>query len=259
MPDAILTREPDAAAPYAAALETLGLATIAMPVTKFDPANEDDRAKLATAATHLDRFDAILIASPRAAEALLAAMGGDVTGLWGAGAPKVWAIGAASQAALARAGITAAVPAKADAAGLADAVIAGGLARRILLPRAEGGRDEGIAALEAAGATVEAITAYRTVPVAVDDPVIADGLAALDRGSPALVALFAPSQVTALEAILASRGGLSLATLPCPLVAIGATTAAAITAAGATVAATAESPTPEGMAKAAAAVYPSTS
>lgn len=254
MPDAILTREPDAAAPYAAALEPLGLAAVAMPVTRIDPANDDDRAKLANAATHLDRFDAILIASPRAAEALLAAMGGDVTGLWGAGAPKVWAIGAASQAALARAGITAAVPAKADAAGLAEAVIAGGMARRILLPRAEGGRDEGIAALEAAGATVEAIVAYRTVAVAADDAAIADGVAALDRGA-ALVAMFAPSQVTALDAILAARGS-ALAKLACPLVAIGATTAAAITAAGATVAAAAESPTPEGMAKAAAAVYP---
>jgi uroporphyrinogen-III synthase len=254
VPDAILTREPEVAAPYAAALEPLGLAAIAMPVTKFDPAGDEDRARLATAATHLERYDAILIASPRAAEALIAAMGGDVTGLWGATAPKVWAIGAASQAALARAGVTASVPPKADAAGLADAVIAGGMARRILLPRAEGGRDEGIAALEAAGATVDAITAYRTVAIAVDDPAIADGLAALDRG-PALIALFAPSQVTALDSILAARGGGSLAALGCPLVAIGATTAAAITAAGATVAAAADAPTPEGMAKAAAAVY----
>jgi uroporphyrinogen-III synthase len=253
VPDAILTREPDAAAPYAAALAPLGLTAVAMPVTKFDPASDEDRAKLATAATHPGRYDAILVASPRAAEALIAAMGGDVTNLWGAGAPKVWAIGAATQAALARAGVTAAVPPKADAAGLAEAVIAGGMARRVLLPRAEGGRDEGIAALEAAGATVDAITAYRTVAVGLDDPLIADGLAALDRG-PALVALFAPSQVSALDTILAARGS-SLATLGCPLVAIGATTAAAITSAGATLAAAAEAPTPEGMAKAAAAVY----
>ena len=248
MPDAILTRDPEAAAPYAAALEPLGLRAIAMPVTRIDPASDDDRAKLAAAVAHRDRYDAILVASPRAAEALLAATGGDVTLLWGAGAPKVWAIGAATQAALARAGITAAVPPKADAAALADAVIAGGMARRILLPRAEGGRDEGIVALEAAGATVDAIVAYRTVAVAADDEAIAAGLAALDRGA-ALVALFAPSQVTALDAIR------SLKSLTCPLVAIGATTAAAIVAAGAVVAAAAEAPTPEGMAKAAAAVY----
>jgi uroporphyrinogen-III synthase len=250
--DAVLTREPAAAAAYAAALDPLGLAVVAMPVTRFDAPADEDRARLVAAALHLSRYDAVLIASPRAAEALVSAMGGDVTALWGTGAPKVWAIGAASAAALARAGVTAAVPPKADAAGLADAVIAGGMARRILLPRAEGGRDEGIAALEAAGATVDAITAYRTVPVAADDPAIAAGLAAVTGGQAGLVALFAPSQVTALDAIL---GG-GLATLTCPLVAIGATTAAAISAAGATVAAVAEAPTPEGMAKAAAAVYP---
>jgi uroporphyrinogen-III synthase len=238
VPDAVLTRDPDAAAPYAAQLATLGLDVVAMPVTRIDPASDEDRARLAAAATHLDRYDAVLIASPRAAEALLAAMGGDKTGLWGASAPKVWAIGAASQAALARDGIAAALPPKADAAGLAEAVIAGGMARRILLPRAEGGRDEGIAALEAAGATVDAIVAYRTVPVGADDAGIAAGLAAIDRGA-AFIALFAPSQVTALEAILASRGG-SLRGLACPLVAIGATTAAAIAATGAAVGATAD-------------------
>jgi len=254
VPDAVLTRDPDAAAGYASALAGVGLGVVALPVTRIDPAGDEDRARLATAATHLDRYDAVLIASPRAAEALVAAMGGDVTGLWGAGAPKVWAIGAASQAALARAGVTASVPIKADAAGLADAVIAGGMARRILLPRAEGGRDEGIVALEAAGATVDAIVAYRTVAVAADDPALAAGLAAVD-GGPALIAMFAPSQVTALAAILAARSG-ALAALACPLVAIGGTTAAAITAAGGRVAATAASPTPEGMAKAAASVYP---
>jgi uroporphyrinogen-III synthase len=259
VPDAVLTREPAAAAAYAAVLAPLGLGVVAMPVTRTEAAADEDRAKLAAAVAHLSRFDAVLVASPRAAEALVAAMGGDVTGLWGAGAPKVWAIGAATQAALARANITAAVPGKSDAAGLAEAVIAGGMARRILLPRAEGGRDEGIAALEAAGATVEAITAYRTVAVPADDESIAVGVNALAGEPPAaLVALFAPSQVTALDAILAARGTslAGLGALGVPIVAIGGTTGAAITAAGATIAAVAESPTPEGMAKAAAAVYP---
>lgn len=254
MPDAVLTRDPEAAAPYAAALSALGLHMIAMPVTRTDPASDEDRAKLAALMAHVDRYDALLVASPRAAESVIAATGGDLTLLWKA-ATKVWAIGAATQAVLGRAGITAAVPTKADAAGLAEAVIASGGAKTILLPRAEGGRDEGIIALEAAGATVESITAYRTVPVDAGDPTIADGLRAIDTGSPALIALFAPSQVTALDAILSARGGLSLRRLVCPIVAIGSTTAAAIEAAGAKVAAIAPAPTPEGMAKAAAAVY----
>jgi uroporphyrinogen-III synthase len=253
VPDAVLTRDPEGAAPYAAALSSLGLSVIAMPVTRTDPASDEDRAKLAAAMAHIDRYDALLVASPRAAESVVAATGGDLTLLWKANT-KVWAIGQATQAALGRAGITAAVPAKADAAGLAEAVIAAGGAKSILLPRAEGGRDEGVAALEAAGATVESITAYRTVAVDAADKAIADGLVALSKDKAALLALFAPSQVTALDAILVERK-LQLAALKCPIVAIGATTAAAIEAAGATVGATAAAPTPEGMAKAASAVY----
>jgi uroporphyrinogen-III synthase len=120
----------------------------------------------------------------------------------------------------------------------------------VLVPRAEDGRDEAIAILAAAGVTVDAITAYRTVPADPADPVVARGLDVLRRGDAAVCALFAPSQVAALDALLAIRH------TPAVFAAIGATTAAALRAAGAAHVVAAESPTPEGLANAVAAVYP---
>ena len=97
---------------------------------------------------------------------------------------------------------------------------------------------------------------YRTLATASDDPILGAGLAALASGPAAAVAcaVFAPSQVAALDALLGIR---AIAT---PFVAIGETTAAALRAAGAPAGAIAVAlaPTPEGLAKAVAAVYPPT-
>jgi uroporphyrinogen-III synthase len=62
--------------------------------------------------------------------------------------------------------------------------------------------------------------------------------------------MFAPSQVTALDAVLAIRR------VTAQFAAIGDTTAAALRAAGAAAVVVAGAPTPEGLAKAVSAVYP---
>jgi uroporphyrinogen-III synthase len=124
--------------------------------------------------------------------------------------------------------------------------------KRVLVPRAEAGRDDAIEILRAAGVEVEAVTAYRTVPVAADDPAIARGRALLVAGEAAVCVVFAPSQVAALDALVGIR------TLATRFAAIGETTALALREAGAEVIAVAASPTPEGIANAVAAVYPAT-
>jgi len=63
-------------------------------------------------------------------------------------------------------------------------------------------------------------------------------------------AVFAPSQVAALDAVFGIRR------IAAPFAAIGETTAAALRTAGAAVVAVADAPTPEGLAKAVSAVYP---
>lgn len=239
----MITRETEAAAPYAAALAPLGLEVVALPVTRTAPAR--DPGELARA---LERggYAAIVVASARAAAALEAARGA-------ASLPEVWAVGPATARALERAGIAAKVPRGArDAASLAKALLAERAlsGKRVLVPRAEDGRDEAIAILREAGAEVDAIVAYRTVPVPADDPGLAYGVSLLRDGAVAVCAMFAPSQVAALDALVGIR-----AVTAC-FVAIGETTAAALRQAGAGCVAVADSPTPEGLAKAVSAVYP---
>ena len=189
----------------------------------------------------------ILVASARAAQALARARGH-------APLPEVWAVGPATAAALQAAGIPALQPAAAiDASTLAAALLGARalVGKKVLVPRADEGRDEAITMLRAAGALVDDIAAYRTVPISADDAELAVPRSLLVTGKVAVCAVFAPSQVTALARLLGS-----LAALPTRFVAIGETTAAALHAAGVSEVGVADRPTPEGLANAVAAVYP---
>jgi uroporphyrinogen-III synthase len=243
MAHAVITREADAAAPYVAALAALGLDCVAMPVTCTAPPRDPGEL---TRALERGGHVAIVVASARAASALASLRGG-------AALAEVWAVGPATARALAGAGIPAVVPRGVrDAATLAQALVAerAVAGQRVLVPRAEDGREEAIAILRDAGAEVEAIAAYRTVPASADDPALAHGLALLRRGAVAVCAVFAPSQVAALDVLVGVRA------ITARFAAIGETTATALRAAGATRVAVAGAPTPEGLAKAVSAVYP---
>jgi uroporphyrinogen-III synthase len=240
---AVITRDAAAAAPYAAALEPLGLEGLALPITRTAPARDPGELVRALAR---GGYAAIVVASARAAIALDAARGG-------AALPEIWAVGPATARALAAAGIPAQLPPVArDGAAVATALVAARrlAGQRVLVPRAEDGRDEAIAILRAAGAEVDAIAAYRTVPADAGDPEVAPGLALLRRGEVAVCAVFAPSQVAALDALASVRG------ITAAFAAIGETTAAALRDAGARAVVVAGGATPERLAKAVSAVYP---
>src|SRR5262245_60734527 len=166
---AVVTRDREGAAPYAAALAPLGLEVVAMPVTRSEP--PADPGALARA---LERggHTAIVCASARAAAALVAAAAaGPGPGI--AALPEVWAVGPATAGGLAAAGIRAILPdGVRDGASLARALVAArGLAgARVLVPRAEEGREEAIALLRAAGAEIDDVIAYRTVAAPAGDP-----------------------------------------------------------------------------------------
>lgn len=281
MPYAVATREPGRAAPYLEALAPLGLTGLAMPVTITAPV--EDLAPLAAALSSLGDGDLVIVASARASElvaAELARFSAAPSGVaW-------WAVGASSAAPLARLGISVATAPRASAAGVAEAILSGagpaglaGLAasapaplagRRVLLPRAEEGRDEAALALRAAGARVDELVVYRTTARALPPPASSPSpagsalspdaaalRAALDRwlaGEVAVAALFAPSQVNALAGWLAASGT-SLAESPVWFAAIGDTTAQALAAAGCSRLVVASAPTPEAMANAVASRY----
>ncbi len=279
---AVITREPEAADRYAAALTELGLEIVAMPVTRSEAVDSG-----------LDRvvrertYDAIVVASARAARALAEAWvapprtgGRIVVSTWfeqmygeprdsaapqtdaqgRAKLPKVWAVGQATASVLDDAGIANIVPPDVDdGRSLAQAVIDGlGDAerkpplreRRILVPRAADGRREVLEALVDAGACVDAITVYRTFNADPADAMIVAGQQALEEGGAPICVMFAPSQVTALATLV------PVASVEATFVAIGETTAKALRDAGAARVVAADAPTPEGIAKAVRAVYP---
>ena len=242
MPYAIVTRDHAGAEPYAAALAPLGLEVIAMPVTSHAAPRDPDAVRRAVIA---GGFTAVIVASVRAAAALVEV---------GLPLPEVWAIGPATARVMRGAGLGPVFePAVRDVAELAFHVVrarAGGTGGPVLVPRAEDGREEGIAILRAANIEVIDVVAYRTLAVARDDPSIATGLDLLVRGECAVCAVFAPSQVVALDAVT------SVAKLATILVAFGDTTRAALEAAGGQGVIVASQPTPEGVAKAVRAVYP---
>lgn len=243
MANAVITREADAAAPYIAALAPLGLDGVALPVTRTGPARDPGALGRALEA---GGYAAIVVASARAAAALDAARG--TTTL-----PEVWAVGEATARTLLAAGIPVSTPPGVrDGATLARRLVAlrALSGQRVLVPRAEDGRDEAIAILREAGAEVDAIAAYRTIATAADDPDLAPGLALLRRGAVEVCAVFAPSQVAALDNLVGIRE------ITARFAAIGETTAAALSAAGAAGVVVADLPTPQHLAKAVSAVYP---
>lgn len=281
MPYAVITRDREATASYAEALRPLGLEAIAMPVTRHEAIDAGLERVLRERT-----YDAIAVASARAARALVEAWnappreGGRMVVAcwyevaWGeppdppkpaldeqgrAKLPRVWAVGPATARVLAEAGIDAILdPAADDGESLAEVLIAG-LARedespplrgrRLLVPRAAGGRTELLDALVYAGATIDVMSVYRTFHADPADEEIADGKRELEGGDAVVVCVFAPSQVTALADLVPIDASMQY-------VAIGDTTAKALRHAGAKRVAVATEPTPEGLANAVRKVYP---
>jgi uroporphyrinogen-III synthase len=240
---AVLTRDPADAQAYVAVLAPLGLDVVAMPVTRTAPAEDPDALARALRAGD---FAAIVVASPRAAHELARTSEGELA--------EVWAVGPATLRALEIAKLAARHPADVrDGTELARRLVASRdlAGKRVLVPRAEDGRVEALEVLRAAGAEVVDVIAYRTLAVPATEPAVVRGAELLRGGEAAVCAVFAPSQVTALTAIVGPLG--ALATRFC---AIGETTAASLRAAGLAAVAVAPAPTPEGMAQAVRSVYP---
>jgi len=232
---AVLTREE--VQPYAPAFAAIGLDVIAMPVTQPAPPADPGALARLVASTH---HDVAIVASPRAAFALLQARGdGEL--------PEIWVVGPSTKRVFDIARVPAHHPAGVvDGAGLAAALIANRSlsGKRVLVPRAEEGRDDGIKLLRDTGAIVDDAIAYRTVPTPFDDARLARGRELLATGAARVCAVFAPSQVAALARVIA------LAHTDCRFAAIGHTTASALRDRGLTDIAVARTPTPEALAEA---------
>lgn len=160
----LITRARDQAPELADQLAALGAEPVIAPMIRILP--PDDNAPLLRAASEPDVFDWIVFTSANAVDALMQAVletGGDVRSLKG---PKLCAIGSATAEQLAKYGIKVdLIPPEFRADAVVRALLSRGSldAIRVLLPRADIGRELIAEQLREAGALVTDVIAYRTV------------------------------------------------------------------------------------------------
>jgi len=230
----IVARDEAPADDMSRAILTAGGTVVPLPLMVVEPPVDDGPLRAALAGLH--RWEVIAFTSRHGVRAV-ASMCPPPPGV------TIAAVGQATAAELGRHGWPADVVGDHGGAALAtaltDAMPVQG--RRVLLPSADGGHDGLCEALIAAGAIVDVVTAYRSVP---RDPasVQAAVAAAIRAPRPLALLVTSPRRVDAfVDALLCTWSSVpnDLA-----IVAVGATTAAAISARGLPVAAQATSPAP---------------
>jgi uroporphyrinogen-III synthase len=240
-----VTRPKERAEELCFLLEDEGADVLCLPLLEFSPPT--DGRPLAAAAERVQRYRWVAFASPAAVAAFTEAARQAAT-LTQLSRVSMAAVGPKTAEALRERGLEVAVEARETTGlGLYEALkpqLAPG--DEVLLPAAEEGRRELEESLLAQGVPVTRVAAYRSVPVALDAATRDWALA-----HPADVILFAsPRTVQAFLDAWAEQGrGLLSTSL---LVAIGPTTASALTERGFYVSGVAERPTSEGLVDAAA-------
>lgn len=234
----IVTRPRAQSALLAAALRARGARTVFAPLIRV-VAPRSWRA-LDAALHGLARFDAAVFASSNAVDAFFARA--KTIFMKRPLAPRVVAaVGPATAAALAARGWRAAVVPEESRAAVLGRALRLPRGSRVLLPRAERGREELPRLLRRAGARVTLAAAYRTAP----DPA---GRRALARA----LAAGADAACFASGSAAAAATGARRALRACAVVAIGPTTAAALRRAGIHAAAASSAPDAESFADAVA-------
>jgi len=233
----VVTRAPEEAGEVAGLLAERGAAVVCLPARQT-AAPADGGAALADAIGRLGSFAWVVLASPRAVEALWGGLR-DARDLAGS---KLAAAGMATARALFARGLRADLVAEpgsgegAAAALLSHFPAPATLHRTaVLLPRAAGGGNQLAKGLAELGWTVEAVEAYRSVVPPADRSV----LAAVNGADAVLFA--SPSAVTGFLQLAGTE------TIPQVVVTIGPTTSAAARAAGLEVAGEARRPGAQGL------------
>lgn len=256
-----ITRNPGQAAALASALRTAGAEPVLVPLIDFECASDQEALRDGLRRLTAGAYDWLVITSSTTVAALqrhCAEAGIAPTDLIPAGT-RVAAVGAATGAALAAAGLRVdLIPETDSSAGGLAAIWPAGPAS-VLLPQSDLAAPRLRKELTAKGAAVDAVTAYRTVDyparpaAALTEPRQDPAGSSLARLDPQTAA--AEIAAGTIQAVLAASGSAAaaiarlLAPLPpsCLLIAIGEPTREAARRAGLAVAATAATPTPEGI------------
>jgi uroporphyrinogen III methyltransferase/synthase len=162
----LVTRSPDQAGELVDRLEMLGAEAIEAPTIRI--AMLDDYALLDEAVARVNRFDWIVFSSVNAVDALVGRLLASPLDLRALGGVRLCAIGPATSERLARNGLKAdLMPAEYRAETLAEALSGSASIRgmKVLLPRADIGREVIGHELRKHGASVTDVVAYRTTAV----------------------------------------------------------------------------------------------
>jgi uroporphyrinogen-III synthase len=255
----LVTRSPDRAGALVSALRETGAEPLLLPLIDFERASDQHSLDVAFDALGAGGYSWLVVSSVTTVRVLKAKAAERSAKLsaWLPGSLQVAAIGPATRRMLKALDIPVdlAPAGQQSGAGLLDIWPRGRC--RVLLPQADIA-DPGLRrGLEARGASVQAVTAYRTVDYPADPGrSLAGGPAPQDHGAPVLTPADAKAAVDAgtLHAVVAAspsaarRVHTGLSPLgECRLVAIGRSTAAEALALGLPVAAVAQEPTAAGL------------
>ncbi len=265
----LVARAPDRAGELVAALRDVGAEPVLLPLIDFEVASDQHSLDVAFDALGAGAYAWLVISSVTAVQALeaKAAERGATLATWLPGNLQVATIGPATRRALQLRGIGVDLAPGAEQSGAGLAGIWPEGRTRVFLPQADIAEPALRRGLEARGASVQAVTAYRTVDYPADparalathaaatgDPgappatavppaavlTAAEAKAEVDAGRLHAVVAASPSAARRIHAEIAPLGG-------CRFVAIGRSTAGQAEALGLTVASTAEQPTASGL------------
>jgi uroporphyrinogen III methyltransferase/synthase len=225
----LVARSAERASSVTDEIAALGGQSIAVPLTHTVPLTGHERERLARALASLASYDWCIFTSANAVHQCFAVLDELELDARAAGGCQLAAVGPATAQALRDHGLRAdCVARRRDGEGIAQALIDAGLEEgmTVFFPRAKEGSDAAVRRLEAAGARVDLVPAYRTESIDKADPQLSVIASRFDRGQIHAAAFFAPSQVKALcetlpDAVERLRSCAVLA-------AIGKTTAAAL-------------------------------
>lgn len=265
----LITRSPERSLPLVDALQDAGASAFLLPLIDFERAPDQHSLDVACDALGAGAFDWLVVSSATTVHVLTAkaAERGLVPAQWIPAGTRIAAVGAATRRLLEDRGLAVALTPADDqsAAGLL-AVWPGGDGK-VLLPQADTASPRLAEGLSAAGSTVTAVTAYRTV----DYPAAAERRLAIPAEGggadlqPPSYALLTPEDAAAeladgrLDAVIAASPSAARRIhalsplLECQFVAIGRSTADQAAALGMPVAAIAAEPSPAGLVAAVAA------
>lgn len=148
-------------------LRALGAEPVEAPTIAIEPGREPERLRECLVEVADGRYEWVALTSANGVDALFAAVDAIGADARLFAATRIAAVGPGTADALAARGLRAdLVPDPFTTQGLADALVAGGAAQRVLLPRADIATPVLAAALGGAGWIVTEVEAYRTVPVA---------------------------------------------------------------------------------------------